>query len=224
VGIDAAGAEACRPHIERARPDHPSLVDSTHQLAQHFGVVNIPSGVWIDEAGVIVRPPEPAFPREDAVDNRYAPLDGLPDHLNEILAEAAKIRADPRYLPAIRDWVANGAASRYALSPDEVVARSRQRGPEAAEAQAHVELGAALWARGDRGGAEEHWRLAHRLDPDNFTAKRQAWSLAAEGTGAFERFWQGPVPGHEDEWPYEGEWLSDVRAKGAENYYPPLDL
>jgi hypothetical protein len=23
---------------------------------------------------------------------------------------------------------------------------------------------------------------------------------------------------------YEGDWLSDVRAIGAENYYPPVDL
>ena len=27
VGIDTAGAEACRPFIEAARPEHPSLID-----------------------------------------------------------------------------------------------------------------------------------------------------------------------------------------------------
>jgi hypothetical protein len=224
VGVDAAGPDACRPYIERAKPEHPSLVDATHQLAEHFGIVNIPSGVWIDEEGVIVRPPEPAFPHEAAADNRYRPVEGFPDRMNDILAEASRIRADPRYVPAVRDWVERGPASRYALAPDEVVRRSRPRGREAAEAQAHVELGAALWSRGDRPGAEEHWRLAHRLDPDNFTARRQAWSLASEGVGGFERFWQGPVPGREEEWPYDTEWLTDVRAMGAEHYYPPLEL
>ena len=47
--------------------------------------------------------------------------------------------------------------------------------------------------------------------PMNFTAKRQAWSLAAPEAGAFARFWQGPLPGHEDEWPYESDWLGEVR-------------
>jgi hypothetical protein len=69
-----------------------------------------------------------------------------------------------------------------------------------------------------------HFREAHRLLPENFSYKRQAWSLAAPGTGAFERYWQGPVPGREEEWPYESDWLSEVRAMGAENYYPRVEL
>ena len=62
VGIDAAGPDECRPFIEAAQPEHPSLVDTTHRLAELFGVVNIPNGVWIDEQGTIVRPAEPANP------------------------------------------------------------------------------------------------------------------------------------------------------------------
>ena len=45
----------------------------------------------------------------------------------------------------------------------------------------------------------------------NFTAKRQAWSLAVPDAGDFARYWQGPLPGREDEWPYETDWLSEVR-------------
>ena len=62
VGIETSGAEACREFIELARPEHPSLIDTTHQMEARFGVVNIPNVVWIDEHGVIVRPPEPGWP------------------------------------------------------------------------------------------------------------------------------------------------------------------
>ena len=224
VGLAAEGADACRPFVEAAKPRHPSLVDTTHAMAERFGVLNIPSGTWIDEDGVIVRPAEPANPRTGRRQGRYEPIPGLPDHMNAILEEASRIRLDDTYVPALRDWVEHGPASRYALSPEEVVRRSTPRDGRVAEGQAHFELGAHLWRHGDRAGAEEHWRAAHRLHPENFAYKRQAWSLASPGTGPFERFWQGPVPEHEEDWPYDSDWLSEVRAKGAENYYPPLDL
>jgi hypothetical protein len=224
VGLDAAGVDACRPFIEAAHPTHPSLIDTTHQMAEAFGVVNIPNGVWIGEDGVIVRPAEPANPRSGQSVGRYEPIDGLPDHMNSILEEASRIQLDDRYVPSLRDWVEHGPDSPHALSPDEVVRRSTPRDPAVAEGQAHFELGAHLWQSGDRTGAEEHWRVAHRLHPENFAYKRQAWSLASPGTGPFERFWQGPVPEHEAEWPYDSDWLSEVRDKGAENYYPSLDL
>lgn len=223
VGIDAAGVDECRPFIEAAQPDHPSLVDATHRVAELFGVVNIPNGVWIDEHGTIVRPAEPASPYPPNAERPYRPTDGMPEHMNEIMDEASRIQVDGRYVDMIRDWARHGAQSPYALAPDEVVRRSRPRDRRGAEGQAHLELGAALWARGDHRGAESHWREAHRLDPQNFTAKRQAWSLAAPEAGAFARYWQGPVAGREDEWPYESDWLGEVRTFGAEHYYPPLD-
>lgn len=223
VGLDAAGAEACRPYVEAAKPTHPSLVDTTHQMAERFGVTNIPNAIWIDEAGRIVRPAEPAYPHTGESRPRYEPIEGLPDRMNETLREASRIRVDDRYVPMLRDWAERGAESPYALVPDEVIRRSAPRDRSVAEGQAHFALGAHLWEAGDRAGAEEHWRAAHRLQPDNFSYKRQAWSLAAPGAGPFERFWQGPEPGREEQWPYESDWLSEVRAKGAENYYPPLE-
>ena len=223
VGLDAAGAEACRPFIEAAAPTHPSLIDERHLLAEAFGVINIPNGFWIDEEGVLVRPPEQAQPHESVPERRFERMDGLPDRMNDIMEEASKIQVDTRYVTMLRDWVAKGSDSEFALSPAEVVARSRPRSREMAEGDAHFALGAHLWAAGDREGAQEHWRAAHRLDPSNFAYKRQAWSLAVEGAGPFDRFWQGPAPGHEDEWPYESDWLSEVRASGAERYYPPIE-
>lgn len=214
VALDSGGAEAAGPFIDAANPRHPSLIDATHRLDELLGINNVPMGVWIDEQGTLVRPPEIAHPGTSVLRDMLAehgvPQDA-PPLLLETLAEAAKIRVDPeRYGAALRDWARRGGESPYALSPDEVVQRSRPRPPELSEAAAHFELGVHLRAEGDVDAAREHFRAAHRLDPGNWTYKRQAWSL--------EDPLQGPTEY------YEGDWLKDVRASGAEHYYPRPDL
>jgi hypothetical protein len=211
VALDTGGAEAAGPWIDRAKPRHPSLIDEAHLLDELLGVVNVPSGVWIDEHGMIVRPPEPAFPGRVGFAELELPPD-LPPRLKEMLVEAAKMRIEPRrYVEALRDWVTEGTASRFALKPDEVVARSAPRPPEASRAAACFELGQYLHRIGEAADAIRWFRDAHRLAPDNWTYKRQAWEF-------LDPILQGP-----SEY-YDGDWLSDVRAIGAENYYPPVDL
>ena len=61
VALDTGGLEAAGPWIDRARSTHPALIDQGHLLDEQLGVVNVPSGVWIDEDGTIVRPPSPPF-------------------------------------------------------------------------------------------------------------------------------------------------------------------
>jgi hypothetical protein len=209
VALDA-NAHAARGIIAEVNPNHPSLIDEAHSLDALFGVVNVPSGIWIDEGGMIVRPPEPAFPRVSQY--RDAPVpDTLPPRIREMLIEARNIRAEPeKYVAALRDWVDRGADSPFALSPVEVIERSRSRPVQEGQAAAHFELGQHLHSRGDVQAAVRNWREAHRLQPDNWTYKRQAWSLADPA--------QGPTD------LYEGDWLADVRKIGAENYYPPLDM
>ena len=138
----------------RPQPEHPSLVDTTHRMAELFGVVNIPNGVWIDEHGTIVRPAEPANPHPPSDERPYRPMDGLPEHMNEIMDEASRIKVDGRYVDMLRDWAQHGADSPYALAPDEVVRALAATGPHGRRGQANLELGAALWARGDQRGAE----------------------------------------------------------------------
>jgi hypothetical protein len=221
VGMDTEGAAACRPYIEAARPEHPSLIDVGHRLAERFGVLNVPNGIWIDEQGTIVRPAEPAFPGVKPLPE--VDLERIPRRMKDILAEAARIRADAEgYAEALRDWVAHGASSRWALPADEVVARSGRRDRFAAEAAAHFELAQHLHRAGRVDAAVRQFRQAHRLAPDNIAYKRQAWSLATPGSGPFERFLQGPLPGREGEWPYDSDWLTEIRALGPENYYPPM--
>ena len=220
VALDTARTEAVRPWIEAANPDHPSLIDQAHILDELLGVVNVPNGVWIDEQGMIVRPPEPAYPRrptsfrrhdsasQDLVEGELSPQQR---RAREIRAEVRKIRIEPEaYIAALRSWVASGAASRYALAPDEVMRRSHARPPEVAEAAASFELGQYLHREGHADAAVRWFRAAHRLQPDNWTYKRQAWTFVDRE--------QGPND------VYDGDWLSDVLSIGAENYYPPLDL
>jgi hypothetical protein len=161
---------------------------------------------------VIVRPAEPAHPGRNPFTESFRTIDlsTLPDDVADVLREARKITSDPElYVAMLRDWAATGKDSRYALGPDEVVARSRPRDIDAATAAAHFELGQHLHRRGDHEGASPHWREAHRLDPDNWTYKRNAWNF------------EDPVrQGRTDV--YDGSWFEDVKKIGAENYYPPL--
>ena len=54
------------------------------------------------------------------------------------------------------------------------------------------------------------WRRAHELDPDNWTYKRQAWTLVTTPEGATENdLLQGPND------VYAGNWLDDVIAAGG---------
>ena len=223
VGLDTQGDAGCRAFIEAAKPEHPSLIDRHHVLADLFGVINIPSSVWIDEKGMIVRPAEaaPAPPQAVPGAARSLPADA-PQRFVEIMAEAAKIKKDVRgYHTALRDWVEHGAASRFALSPDEVVARSRPRDNAISLGHAHFQLAAQLEMDGHHAAAIQHFREAHRLVPDSWTFRRQAWSLEKVGDGPLARFWQGPNPEKPGAWPYEGDWLSDIRKVGAENYSEP---
>ena len=40
--MDTGGPEAARPFIEKAQPEHPSLIDAGHVLGELLGFVNVP--------------------------------------------------------------------------------------------------------------------------------------------------------------------------------------
>jgi hypothetical protein len=208
VALDAGGAATAAPWIEKAAPRHPSLIDREHITGALFGIVNVPSGVWIDERGTIVRGPEPAHPRRPTYKDRVAPPDATPQQRERIeVVRALHVEAE-RYVAALRDWVAHGARSRFALSPDEVVRRSRPRSIDEATAAAHFAIGQALHDAGAREDATAHFREAHRLQPTNWTYRRDAWSLS----------------GPEHETVYGTSWMDEVKREGVENYYPALDM
>jgi hypothetical protein len=241
VGLELSGPEACRPYIEAAHPEHPSLIDQTHEMDARFGVVNIPNVVWIDEAGLIVRPPEPGWPGPTelpesllrrARPRRESETDDRPEteqEREERHAAAERLRTllgagqdRDAYTDAIRDWAEKGSGSEYALPADEVVARSQPRPMSMSEGAAHFELGNHLWRLGRRESAVAHFNACHRLVPNNWTYKRQAWSLVGneQAGGEFGRFQQGPLPGREDEWPFESDFRTDVSKLAPGEYYP----
>ena len=220
------GPDAVREFVEAANPEHPSLIDTDHVLERAFGVVNIPNVVWIDEDGTIVRPAEPGWAGPAEYPEWLATI--MAEREQEAAAEGtdalAALRAGQdreRYPDAIRDWVARGARSEFAMTPAEVVAASQPRETDQSAAAAHFELAQHLWRTGDRDGAFEHWRACHRLDPSNWTYKRQAWSLVGNetvGGGDFGRFMQFPAP--DQDWPFEGDFNTDTGRLGPGEYYP----
>ena len=217
VALDTGGAAAAKPFVEAAAPQHPSLVDQAHLLDELLGIVNVPMAVWIDETGTLVRPAHAAHVQLNPFKDAPIP-EGLPERIHDTLVEVKKMRSDPEgYRAALLDWAQHGAASRFALPPDEVVARSQPRPREHARAAACFELGQHLWRAGHHADAVGWFREAHRLHPDNWTYKRQAWSFATTEPGQVTDLLQGPTD------LYDGNWLDDIKRQGAEHYYPPWE-
>ena len=157
IAQDTGGAKDAAPWITAAKPDYTALIDDKHLVTQLYNMVNVPTAVWINEKGMIVRPNEVAY-----VDNRYKAMHG--------------IDAGP-YLDAIRDWVANGDRSAFVMSEQEVKERLKPPSPERALADAEFALAEHLHKNGKAEDAIAHFKEAQRLDPDNWNYKRQAWAL-----------------------------------------------
>ena len=157
VAQDTGGAKDAAPWITKANPQYTALIDQTQIVTRLFDMVNVPTAVWIDEKGKIVRPNETAY-----VDNRFKVFTGM---------EASE------YLAAIRDWAANGNKSMYVLSEQEIKTRLAPQKEEHALAAAEFAL-AEFLSHTNRGpDAIAHYKEAQRLNPDNWNYKRQAWAL-----------------------------------------------
>jgi hypothetical protein len=198
VAFDSAGERAAGQWIRAANPTYPCLIDRQHMVAELYDMVNVPSAVWIDEQGIIVRPSEAAgvcdaFRRMD----RKA-LTMPPDVMAELQAHRSA------YVDAIRDWVANGAASRFALSADEVVRRMSTPGDDHVRAAANFRMGEYLHQKGHAECARRYFDEAVRLRPESWNFRRQAWALEEPSKAAGPEFW------------------SAVDELDERSYYPPL--
>ena len=187
----------------QAPPTYTCLIDEAHVVAELYGMVNVPQGVWIDEQGHIVRPAESAG-SADMVRHMNRETFEIPD---DAAAQGFAVRN--AYVNAVRDWAKNGANSAYVLSPDEV--RKRMRGPQQDDvvAATHVRLGRHLYGKGELARAKQHFKEAVRLSPDSWNYRRQSNMLDPDKVGQLN---SGP------------EFWAAVDALGDTSYYPPADF
>ena len=141
--------DAARPWIEAAAPTHPSLIDTKHVVSDLYNMVNIPTILWIDESGRIVRPNDVAYGN-----NKYQQVTGLDADVHK---------------RALRDWV-KGKSPAFAANR----ARELQQLPTAEhqEARAEFALGQWLWEQRRTDAADRHFVRAGQLAPHDFNIRR----------------------------------------------------
>jgi len=173
---------AARPWIEAAKPGYPCLIDPDHHVADLYGMVNVPQAVWIDEAGRIVRPTETAGATDGfrAMDRKSFTL---PD---EVAQERTRVKA--RWLDAVRDWVEQGAQSRFVV-PATHAASAVPQGEGIARAHACFRLGQYLQRAGREAEARALFDEARRLHPDSWNIWRQTAWKDERGLASGPEFW-----------------------------------
>jgi len=148
---DTGGEADAGPIFDAADVSYVSIVDVNHHISALYNLVNVPSGVWIDEEGRIVRINEGTYAQEH-FDGAFG--------TNE-------------YAPIVRDWVAKGADSQYVWDQERVEENIFERTPEAERAQPAFRLGGYYFNSGDDAKAERYWTLAQELDPNSWNYLRQ---------------------------------------------------
>ena len=155
VAIDRT-IEDAREWIGAAAPTHPSLIDTTWLLADLYNIDQVPTSVWIDESGRIVRPNDATFG-------------------NNLWQEFTGIDADV-HRGLLTRWVRHGIH----LEPEKV--HSYQRLPTDTDQLARAEFGLArhLWQVGRAESAEAHFTRAGELAPHQFTIRRGSMPMRAK--------------------------------------------
>jgi peroxiredoxin len=154
---DTGGNEAAAKFYDRAKATYTTLIDPDHTISSLYHMVNVPTGVWIDEQGHIVRPPEVAYSTSVRLGQIHVPGD--------------------EYVAALRDWVAKGADSPFILSGEELRQRLHPRDKNQELADAYFRLGVHFQQAGDTELAEKNWARSQELHPNSWNYHRQDWSF-----------------------------------------------
>lgn len=125
-------------------------------MTELYHLVNVPSGIWVDEQGRVLRINEGAYTGFRQIGS-----------------------STTDYLPLVRDWAANGADSAYVWSAQEMTRRIRKPSTDEALADATFKLGVYFFER-DEPRARQYWARAQVLAPDNWNYHRQDW-IGTEG-------------------------------------------
>ena len=155
-----------RPWVDAADPAlrFPVVVDTAHVTAERFGITNVPTTLWVDESGTIVKPPSIA-----PADDRFREFSGIDSSVHH---------------DALRRWVVHGESPTVRDSPartaDEQLALAERR------------LAAWFQQRGDLDAAARHLARAAELAPFDWTIRRAGIGLRGGdpfGQEFFD-FWQ----------------------------------
>lgn len=158
--------EAAGSWYEAAETTYPSLIDVSHRVSALYNLVNVPSAIWVDESGHIVRIDSGAYVKRRSF-------------------AGVEVGTD-RYVPALRDWIEKGANSAYALVPEALSAELSARTGDEALAEQNFKLGSYFFVQGDKDRADRYWDEAKRLSPENWNYHRQDWSFSGwESTANF---------------------------------------
>jgi hypothetical protein len=188
---DVGGEAVAGPIFDAAKPTYIQVVDENHIISSAFNFVNVPSAAWIDEEGRIVRIDEGTYSKVHSIGE----------------GEEAITFGNDVYSPALKDWVANGANSKYVQSADKVAGNIRKHNVDQLQADAAFRLGNLFRAHGHKDKAEQYWDMARELNPDSVNFIRQHLTLTEEGS-AGETFRE-----------MMGQYISQGR-----DYYRPLDI
>jgi hypothetical protein len=166
VAEDTGGEAVAGPIFDAAQPTYVQVIDENHLISSLFNFVNVPSAVWIDEEGRIVRIDEGTYSR-----------------IHEFGAGDQKIVfGNDVYAPAVLDWVANGADSRYVQSAQTVAGNMRTLSVDEQRADAAFRLANLFRAHGQAEKAEHYWGMAQTLNPESINYFRQNLTLSEEGS------------------------------------------
>ena len=154
---DTCGLAAAGTWYDKAKVTYTALVDAKHTVSSLYQMVNVPTGVWIDETGKIVRPGEVSYAKRQKV-------------LGQTIG-------DDRYALGLRDWVEKGPQSAYLASPERLQRQLAIRDSRLRLADAHFKIGAYFSEASKRDLATKHWQQAQELNPDSWNYHRQDWSF-----------------------------------------------
>jgi hypothetical protein len=154
VAEDTGGEAAAGEFIDAANSTYVHIIDPAHTISALYNLVNVPSTVWIDEQGQVVRVDEGSYAAKHEMPGISF---GRDDYIN-----------------LVRDWVEKGSDSQY-VKDNKARQHLRVETADEALAEANFNLGVYFQQAGERDKASSYMQTAAKLNPDSWNYHRQDW-------------------------------------------------
>ncbi|MDA7977986.1 MAG: sulfatase-like hydrolase/transferase [Pirellulales bacterium] len=156
---DTGGEAAVGKWFDRANATYTQIIDRQHIVSSLYNLTNVPSAVWIDEEGRIVRKDDGAYSKKYTFGSIEAGSD--------------------QYPTAIHDWVKNGSSSQYIFNKEQIAKRLKSRTFDEELAEANFQLAVYFHLQKNARKADHFWQAAQKLNPESWNYHRQDWSFDA---------------------------------------------